>query len=100
MNLCWILRIVSLVVTVKFVFRILASVGFLESCAYRNVDVTDDPSATSCNFLFSFDMMSDPNFIWGDVNSESFVHGVTCCYDEIIHWRKVLFKIPQSKCGS
>ena len=43
--------------------------------------------------------MCDPNFIWGDVAGESFVHSVTCCYDEVVHWREVLFKIPQAKCG-
>ena len=43
--------------------------------------------------------MCAPNFIWGDVPGESFVHSVTCCYDKVVHWRKVLFKIPQAKCG-
>ena len=43
--------------------------------------------------------MCAPNFIWGDVPGESFVHSVTCCYDEVVHWRKVFFRIPQAKCG-
>ena len=43
--------------------------------------------------------MCAPNFIWGDVPGESFVHSVTCCYDEVVHWRKVLFRNPQAKCG-
>ena len=34
--------------------------------------------------------MCDLNFVWGDVAGESFVHSVTCCYDEIVYWRKVL----------
>jgi len=24
---------------------------------------------------------------------------VCCCYDEVIHWRKVLFKLPSGKSG-
>ena len=44
-------------------------------------------------------MMCEPNFLWGDVTGEFFAHSVTCCYDEVVHWRKALFKIPLAKCG-
>ena len=64
-----------------------------------NVGVADVPSC-SFSFLPPFNVMCAPNFIWGDVPGESFVHSVTCCYDEAVHWRKVLFRIPQAKCGS
>ena len=61
------------------------------------VSVADAPPFSS--FLPSFNMMCAPNFRWGDVPGESFVHNVTCCYDEVVHWRKVLFRIPLAKCG-
>ena len=43
--------------------------------------------------------MRAPNFIWGDASDETFAHIVTCCYDEVVHWTKSLFKIPLAKCG-
>ena len=64
-----------------------------------NVDVADDPSTPWTHFQ-SFDVMCAPNFIWGDVTRENFAHCVTCCYDEAVHWRESLFKIPLAKCGS
>ena len=63
-----------------------------------NVGVADDPSSPWIHFP-SFDVMCTPNFIWGDVPGETFTHSVTCCYDEVVHWRKSLFKIPLAKCG-
>ena len=75
------------------------SSGSVVSANYATSAVVVDGPSSSCNFLPSFNMMCDSNFIWGDVAGESFVHSVTCCYDEVVHWRKVLFKIPQAKCG-
>ena len=63
-----------------------------------NVGMADDYSSLWIHFP-SFDVMCAPNFIWGDVTGETFVHSVTCCYDEVVHWRKSLFKIPLAKCG-
>ena len=63
-----------------------------------SVGVADTPSS-SFSFLPPFNVMCAPNFVWGDVPGESFVHSVTCCYNEVVYWRKVLFRIPQAKCG-
>ena len=63
-----------------------------------NVGMADDYSSLCIHFP-SFDVMCAPNFIWGDVTCETFAHSVTCCYDEVVHWRKSLFKIPLAKCG-
>ena len=27
------------------------------------------------------------------------MHSLCCCYDKVIHWRKVLFKLPSGKSG-
>jgi len=43
--------------------------------------------------------MPEPSFVWGEVDGDSFFHSVTCCYDEVIHWRKILFRIPSGKSG-
>ena len=56
-----------------------------------NVGVADDPSSPWTHFPL-FDVMRDrdPNLL-----GEIFLHGetfactcVTCCYDEVAHWRK------------
>ena len=43
--------------------------------------------------------MSTPSFVWGEVDGDSFLHSVACCYDEVIHWRKILFRLPSGKSG-
>ena len=63
-----------------------------------NVDVADDLSSSWTHFPL-FDVMCALNFIWGNVRGETFTHSVTCCYDEVVHCRKSLFKIPLAKCG-
>jgi len=68
------------------------------AAGFDDVSVVNGPSSYS-DFLPSFNTICAPNFMWGDVDGESFVHCVTCCYDEVIHWKKLLFKIPLAKCG-
>jgi len=51
------------------------------------------------NILPSFTLACAPDFKWGDVPGDTFLHSVTCCYDEVVHWKKFLFKIPSAKCG-
>jgi len=51
------------------------------------------------SLLPEFLLISAPTFVWGDIDEESFVHSMCCCYDEVIHWRKVLFKLPSGKSG-
>ena len=43
--------------------------------------------------------MRAPNFVWGDIPGDSFVSSVSCCYDEVVHWQKHLFRVPSGKCG-
>ena len=69
----------------------------LNSVTNNQFDGAGDPSSPQ-NFLPLFNVMYSPSFMWGDVPGESFVHSVTCCYDEVVQWRKALFKIPFAKC--
>ena len=46
-----------------------------------------------------FHLMSAPSFAWGEMDGESFFHSITCCYDEVIHWKKSLFRLPSGKSG-
>ena len=60
---------------------------------------TDIPSSSEVRPLPPFDSMSTPSFVWGEVDGDSFLHSVACCYDEVIHWRKILFRLPSGKSG-
>ena len=40
-----------------------------------------------------------PNFHWGEIDGETFSHSIECCYAEVVHWKRNLFKIPSGKAG-
>ena len=46
-----------------------------------------------------FAKMASPTYKCGEVDGETFAHSVECCYEEIVHWRRFLFKIPSGKAG-
>ena len=41
--------------------------------------------------------IAEPNFLWNDIDDESFSSLVKSCYDEVIHWRR---KVPHGKIGA
>lgn len=43
--------------------------------------------------------MARPVFQWGTVSGEEFVRVVDSVYDEVVHWRRNLFKVPSGKEG-
>ena len=43
--------------------------------------------------------MADPSFVWGSFNGPSFSL-IRSCYDEVVHRRKNIFKIPSGKTGT
>ena len=75
-----------------------SSAGSAESTVIDTA--TDDiPSSSEVRPLPPFDLMSVPSFVWGEVDGDTLFHSVTCCYDEVIHWRKILFRLPSGKSG-
>ena len=50
--------------------------------------------------LPSFLQVNEPNFMWESRDGSSFAHAVMCCYAEVIHWKRNLFKVPSGKAGS
>ena len=49
--------------------------------------------------LPDYTAMAEPNFIWGDRDSESFCNELQTVYEEVVHWRKNCFKIPSGNVG-
>ena len=83
----------------------------VDYCENSRPESTDlDPSSTRCTHsvtdtresvceLPPYDATTDPHFVWGELDGETFAHSVDCCYAEIVHWRRNLFKIPSGKSG-
>ena len=49
--------------------------------------------------LLHYPQMSSPNFMWDEIDGETFIHITDCCYTETVQWRRSLFKIPSGKAG-
>ena len=43
--------------------------------------------------------MADPTFYWGEYEAPHFINMLNATYDETIHWRLNLFKIPYGTAG-
>ena len=46
-----------------------------------------------------FTHVSAPNYPWDDTVGESFSRSNDACYDEIVHWRRNVFKVPSGRTG-
>ena len=62
-------------------------------------DTCQDEDSSQLHPLPSFTAIPAPNFQWGQKHGEYFVQIVNRCYDEAVHWRRNLFKIPSGKAG-
>ena len=60
---------------------------------------TDNTAPTTVNDLPAYLPSTSANFKWGEVDGESFVRSITAIYDEIVHWKRNLFKTPSGKAG-
>ena len=50
--------------------------------------------------LPSFSHVHEPTFTWGNQDGSSFADSVTCCYAEVVRWKRNLFKVPSGKAGA
>ena len=65
------------------------------------------PPSSSSNHLATveplslppFTPMADPTFYWGEYEAPHFIDMLNATYDEAIHWRLNLFKIPYGTAG-
>ena len=54
---------------------------------------------TNSNNLPDFHPASNPTFVWGSIDSASFTRVLDSAYNEAVHWKNNLFKIPQGNAG-
>ena len=57
------------------------------------------PEATRQTSLPDFVPLADPNFQWGSMEGASFCSVIESCYNEIMRWRKNIFKVPYGNVG-
>ena len=50
--------------------------------------------------LPEFEPLAEPPFTWGVLDGYAFSDVIKSCYDEIVHWRGNLFKVPSGKIGN
>jgi hypothetical protein len=43
--------------------------------------------------------LSQPSFVWGDLDSYSFMQSVRAAYSEVHHWKMKLFAVPYGRVG-
>ena len=60
---------------------------------------TDNTAPTTVKDLPAYLPSTSANFKWGEVDGESFARSITAIYDEIVHWKRNLFKTPSGKAG-
>ena len=65
----------------------------------HTTEIADSGKTTSAYDLPPFSKRSECVFLWEDIDGETFSHTIQCCYDELVHWKKDLFKIPSGRSG-
>ena len=65
----------------------------LESTTMHELHNTHE-TETPVNSLPPFSSSSEPNFVWGDMDGETFSCALNGIYDEMVHWNRNLFKVP------
>ena len=58
-----------------------------------NTSLLDDNLHT----LPPYPQIHEPSFTWGNVDGATLTHAITCCYNEVVHWKRNLFNVPSGK---
>ena len=78
---------------------VVVSEATTNSTNYATFSNSCPPPINDAPALPVFNPMSEPNFTWGERDSESFCKELQTTYDEVVHWRKNCFKIPWGNAG-
>ena len=70
-----------------------------ENDDYSNESPAFSVNSDSIEVLPSFTPAHDLNFTWGHLNGEEVECEIDKAYDEVVHWRRNIFKIPSGKQG-
>ena len=64
-----------------------------------NASIPQTSPASNCPPLPPFELSRAPNFMWGSMTGEQFCKKIDKCYEEMVTWRRNIFKIPSGKQG-
>ena len=67
-----------------------------------SADVLSTSGAAASPFaaqLPPFRSMSEPSFMWGNMEGTDFVQQISLAYDTVVHWRRNLLLVPFGKVG-
>lgn len=94
---------VSLVVPTMVSSGVALNTQSTESISSTTLTTEDHQEGSIGELAYSlptFSTSASPTFTWGDeMSGPDFVEGVTSAYDEVIHWRKNFFSLPQGNLG-
>jgi len=60
---------------------------------------TDTDADSGLEYLPLFVPMQSPTFRWGAIEGGAFARAIQNCYEEIVHWKRNLFKVPSGRAG-
>ena len=59
----------------------------------------EEGAAGDCVSLPQYIVCSPPNFKWGETEAESIVRTINRAYEEIVGWKRNLFRVPSGAIG-
>ena len=81
----------------------LSSANLLSTTSITPVTVTRPPFWSAPEFMSpelpTFSPVADAFFSWGPLDSSTFVQLLNAAYDEVVHWKPNLFRVPYGKAG-
>ena len=60
---------------------------------------TETDADNGLEYLPLFVPMQSPTFRWGEIEGGAFARATQNCYEEIVHWKRNLFKVPSGRAG-
>ena len=90
----------SVVSEVSVVSNDLSSQSKSPLCHSSELLLCSNSSLHNSFSLPEFEPLAEPSFTWGVLDGYAFSEVIKSCYDEIVHWRRNLFKVPSGKIGT
>ena len=79
----------------------LSSIADLPNMSVRDQDTFQDCyNAEHMSPLPVYDGLPEPSFVWGKLDGSSATDIIQSCYEEVVHWRRNIFKVPTGKAGN
>ena len=79
----------------------MSSIVDLPNMSVRGQDTFQDfYNAEHVSLLPVYDGLPEPSFVWGKLDGSSATDIIQSCHEEVVHWRRNIFKVPTGKAGN